>query len=295
MSAIDIITIIENGDSDKAYEEVLPEAMALPNSQLTAIRLDIPAAIITTVGVMPKLKVVYEHAAKLPEFEAEVFDRLPKYVLALASAHSRYLSATTPPEQIRELLDTATEKRDVFLADARALATRGLINSDVLKEFSGMHGYKNVAFDLMGVIQLLKTTWPNIEGRTALTYDELVEANKLALRLVSAIGHREQSPEQVAASADVRQRMFTLFVDAYEQARRAVIFLRWNNGDADDIAPSLYSGRANAAANRKPNADQPPVVTPAPPAATVEAGNTAAPNAAKIPIGMPGSSPLMPA
>lgn len=294
MSETNFVTTIEDADCDAAYEQAIPDALALPGDHLTAINIDIPTAIITVIGALPRLKACHMHAQQLPLFEFAAFEKLPGYALALASAQARYVSATTPPEQLPTLLAAATEKRDVFLADAQALVARGLLNAESLKEYKGMHGYRNVAFDLMGVVQLLKTAWPSIKGRTGLENEELVEANKLALRLVSALAHREQSPEQVAAASDMRQRIFTLFTQAYEQVRRAVMFLRWDHDDADSIAPSLYAGRPNSNISRKSNAEQKPTATPIPVAVAGESSPAAAlPNAPKVPVGMPGSDPFM--
>ena len=42
------------------------------------------------------------------------------------------------------------------------------------------------------------------------------------------------------AATDVRNRAFTLLVHTYEESRRAVQYLRFWEGDADDLAPSMY-------------------------------------------------------
>lgn len=39
---------------------------------------------------------------------------------------------------------------------------------------------------------------------------------------------------------------------AYDDARRAVTYLRWHEDDADEIAPSLYAGRGG----RRPRSDE---------------------------------------
>ena len=92
----------------------------------------------------------------------------------------------------------------------------------------------------------------------------------------------------MADAGDIRQRLFTLFVNAYDQARRAVGYLRWNEGDADQIAPSLYAGRSNG--RRK--ADQPDPPTPA--AGNAEPGASAAQaHDSPIAVGLPGASPYV--
>src|SRR5512132_3793744 len=49
-----------------------------------------------------------------------------------------------------------------------------------------------------------------------------------------------------AEAAFRKARAFTLFVTADDQGRRAVTYLRWNEGDADSLAPSLYKGRGGS-------------------------------------------------
>ena len=39
----------------------------------------------------------------------------------------------------------------------------------------------------------------------------------------------------------MRQRAFTLLVRSYDEIRRAVVFVRWAEADADAFAPSLYT------------------------------------------------------
>ena len=64
-------------------------------------------------------------------------------------------------------------------------------------------------------------------------------------------------------------RAFTLFSRAYDATRGAVTYLRWNEGDADDIAPSLYKGREGRSASTGGAATPPPEKPP-------EAGSGAA-------------------
>lgn len=45
------------------------------------------------------------------------------------------------------------------------------------------------------------------------------------------------------STAERRQRAFTLFANAYDQCRRAATYLRWNEGDADELVASLHGGR----------------------------------------------------
>lgn len=66
---------------------------------------------------------------------------------------------------------------------------------------------------------------------------------QLGERLVRAAGVRDQAPAAVADVALIRQHALALLVNAYDEVRRGVSFLRWREGDVETIAPSLYTGR----------------------------------------------------
>lgn len=287
MSETNSIPMIDEANADEAYERILPEAMAVPENSLATINVDITSAIITAIGVSQRLQHLEKEMSDLPNFPIEAVKKFQDYILALFSAQSRYTFATTPPEQLPEILERATTWRDILIADAKALVARGHLNGEPLKELTGTHGYKNVAFDLSGLSRLLKTAWPSIEEHTGLKMTELIEVDKLALKLATAVAHREMSPEQASAAADVRQRMFTLFCKTYDEIRRAIGYLRWHQEDGDTFAPSLYAGRPNSNIGKKNGDTNKPNET-----ASGAPAAAAAPAAAKVPVGFPGSEPL---
>ena len=59
-----------------------------------------------------------------------------------------------------------------------------------------------------------------------------------------AFGSRDLRRRELALGR--RQRVFTLLARAYDQLRRHLSFLRWSEGDVDEIAPSLYAFPARA-------------------------------------------------
>jgi hypothetical protein len=117
---------------------------------------------------------------------------------------------------------------------------------------------------------------------------KLSDAETLADQLISAVGARELASARTVAASDRRQRAFTLFTSAYDQTRRAISYLRWNQGDLDSFAPSLYAGRGNTKRRSIGETDLP--ATPTTPAAQ--------PQPAVVSIsspGRPGGSPFTPA
>ncbi|AUX22078.1 uncharacterized protein SOCEGT47_025790 [Sorangium cellulosum] len=127
-------------------------------------------------------------------------------------------------------------------------------------------------------------SWAEIAGKTAATQEEVKRAGEIGPQIIAALGVREhgKGPGPTEA-ADKRARAFSLLVHAYDQTRRAVAYLRWDEGDADTIAPSLYKGRAGrTTSSSSDTADTPPDEAPGP---TAPASPGTAP-----PVPLPGTA-----
>jgi hypothetical protein len=62
----------------------------------------------------------------------------------------------------------------------------------------------------------------------------------VATTLMAVVAVRNGTATPVTDAAKTRQRMYTLFVRAYEQVRRAAAYLRADKGDAESLVPSLF-------------------------------------------------------
>jgi hypothetical protein len=227
-----------------AYENAQPAAKALQVEELIAVNIDVPTAVTTAVGALPEILALRAEVAKdLPNFDIKWFDQLETYTLATGHAHALYMGTSAPPEAIVALNERGVTLRDLLYSDAVALSTRGIISGDKLGDFKANVGYKNLAFDLLGLAAVLRGNWDKISGKAAIQLSELDTAESIGEQLVTALGAREQAPAVAAEQAQQRQRNFTLFAKAYDQVRRAVNFLRWDQDDIERIAPSLYAGR----------------------------------------------------
>jgi hypothetical protein len=56
------------------------------------------------------------------------------------------------------------------------LSARDLINGAKLKDFTAHMGYKTLAFELLGLVSLLRKNWSEIASRTAVQMSELDQA-----------------------------------------------------------------------------------------------------------------------
>ncbi len=255
----------------ETYARILPELEALTAEELVAVNLDIPSVVATTLGALPEIRALRSQMVEdVPHFDLAAFDKLEDYAMALNYAHAAYLTATKPADDLDAVSTEATALRGTLFLDATALSRRGLVDGNRLKDLPGTNGYKNLATDLEMLASVLRESWTQLQGKSALELSELDRAEKLGQRLMRVVGLREQGPAQVAAATDLRTRAFTLLARTYDQARRAVTFLRWEKGDFDRIAPSLYAGRSNGRKKAPEPAPTPsPNPSPAPPTQAV--------------------------
>lgn len=262
---------------DEAYARVKADLEALKVEELLQLNLDVTGAVTSALGLLPEVKALRDQIVKeLPSFDIAAFDKLEDYALALSFANTNYLAATQPPDDLPALNEDASRMHDRLLADAKALAAHGLLDGAQLAQLLGGNGYKPLAQDLQLLSQIMRQAWSKVENKSATTADDLKAAAQLSVRLMRIVGLREQGPALVAAAADQRLRAFTRFINVYEDARRAVAYLRARQGDADTIAPSLYPGRPR----RRPNEMLPAVGQASTGGSTPTASSSAVPPAA---------------
>ncbi|WP_437947954.1 hypothetical protein WME98_45695 [Sorangium sp. So ce296] len=242
-----------------AFDRTLPEIESLSPDRLVSIKIDIPRAVSQVLGVLPGLLALRPAiAAQLQQHELALLDRLETYALAAWYAHLLWLSSGGAENALKPLLAEAAALRENLLGDAEALARRGLLDAAAVAEIRAGHGHVDMANDLVALSALLGGRWSDIAGKTAATEEEVKRAGEIGPQLLTALGAREhgKAPGPTEA-ADKRARAFALLVHAYDQTRRAVTYLRWNDGDADTIAPSLYKGRGGRAASSNDPATEP--------------------------------------
>lgn len=272
----------------KAYEELLEEIRAVPEEQVMQINVDIPSAVTSVLGALPEIMTLRPRMVGLAEFRLTHLDKLGKYAMAMDHANTVHLMQSKSPAAVAELVKQCERKREVLLSDANNAAARGLIDGGSLKELRGINSYRNLVFDLFALAHLLRSNWSSLEGKTALTLAELLEAEQLADQLNTALGLREQGPAVAGPTAEIRSRAYTLFMQAYNAVRRAVQYLEPER--VDEIVPAI---RVPRGPSKKPAEPEPDAPKPSEPDALLASAREPEGKGAEVPIGMPGASPFV--
>jgi hypothetical protein len=286
----------------EVLELVRPEMAKLEADHLLQITVDPVTAATIARGALPRLLELRGQLAELPGFDIQNLDKLQLYARAMAQANAVYLGASAPPQHFQKLVAEATAMREQLVSDASALAKRGYLDGAKLDQLKGSVGYRNVASDLLTVVNMITSNWTNIAGKTALTIEELDRAYFLGDQLIDDIGTRALAPAAVKKATLDRQQIYTVLVNAWEEVRRAVTFVRWDFRDADVIAPSFFSGKRHKTSDGEETeteaGDNVPSANPTAPPANLArqpataAGPAAATSSPKTGVGLPGSDPF---
>jgi hypothetical protein len=230
-----------SGDAfEQAYDSLLPALLALRASEVVTINLAVPGAVTKALGIQLVLAALKERiVAALPEVDASIPEHLMTHAMALSHAHTLFLMASQDVDTLPSLAAEARKLRKILLRDAEGMIQRGLLDAAMMPRLRIDKGYGNLAFDLQLLAQLFRRC-PPPAGLTAVREADLQRAEKLAATILILLGHRKKLRASIEAAADVRNRAFTLFTRVYDEVRRAVVYLRWGDGDADRLVPSLY-------------------------------------------------------
>ncbi len=129
-----------------------------------------------------------------------------------------------------------------LILDADSLVVRGFMPKERLAGSRDLRSYQGALHSLLGVIAVLRESWSKIAGHTPVVPADLDRADEVCSRMATALSTRQTGMLR-AAAAETRVRALSLLVREYELVRRMVTFVRWFEGDADRIMPSLYAGR----------------------------------------------------
>ncbi|MCU0685903.1 MAG: hypothetical protein MUF34_27285, partial [Polyangiaceae bacterium] len=257
-----------------AFARVQPELDAVPVAERGRIMIPIPVSVSIALGALPNLEAKRDEMKQAwPAYDVQRAARLREYAYAALYAHFRAQRPAEGASRLRALLDEAGPLRERLLLAAEVHAHYGDVDAGRVAAIRRGVGHQDTANDLVELAVLFRAARPALAGHTRVTDAEVARALALGTQIVDALGRRRVGTEEAAApnqTEDDRVKAFWLFHDTYEESRRAMAHLRWYEGDADRLVPSLFSGRRR----RGPAAEEPvegeTPVEPAEPAVPVE-------------------------
>jgi hypothetical protein len=251
------------GEGEIALARVQHEIEALHRDQVRRINVHVPTAALVALGALPKLLALRDEIrARLPDHPIEALDKLRDYALAAAYAHALALPRDEGETNLRALVSEATPLRERLLSGAEALAKFGLLDAKRVAAIRRGTGHLDTAQDLTALGALFRNAWPAVASKTPVARADVERAVRLGAILLEALGQRRQGTDGSDDPREAEERLakaYELFFRAYDACRHAVHYLRWHQGDADEIAPSLLQSRRRS---RRTAPDDPDVNAP---------------------------------
>ena len=196
------------------------------------------------LGASPRILLLRAEIERhLPLFDRTHVDELQDAAFGLAYTQARVASLEHPADDLPQLHREAVQRRDRAIGDLKNLAAHGIIDPSPLESLTGTKGYKNLIDDLRLCLAVYRNLWGALEGHSCSGQSDLLRSEALIHRMELLVGERELGRNRLDEWSSMRERAFTLLWGHYFQARRAVVYLRADAGDADSIAPSLFKGR----------------------------------------------------
>lgn len=226
-----------------AFTRIEPELASVATESVAPLPADFGAAINVALAAAPR---ILEHRAEiaeqLPKHPIALVDKLESYAQAAWYAHLVHTYAADGPDALKALIDEATRLRESLLIAAEALAHRNLLDADAVAHVRKGSGNADTAGDLTALSALFKESWGKVSSKTAVERSEVERAAELGPAVLVALHAKKHAGKQVDTDAQ-RARAYTLLLGAYDACRHALAYLRWKEGDADSIAPSLTKKR----------------------------------------------------
>jgi hypothetical protein len=232
-------------DPKAAFLAFKGELEAIADDDLVPLNVDLEQAVSIAIGASVRLQVLKPGFAKLFFADEHDPDRLRLVAQAALYTHILATGAVAKDERFPALIEEAAQLREALLCTAELLAKFGELAREQVAEIRSGTGHLDTASGLLSLACLFETNWYRLHGMVPVKFEQVVRARALGNELFELIGTRRYVPAPVAADdpARMRLRAFTLLLRYYDHCRRAVVALRWNEGDADAFMPTLYPKR----------------------------------------------------
>jgi len=230
----------------EAFASVKDEILAVPASELLPTNLDILRAAGRGSVAAERIAPLLPELEKLYGLDFKRIAWLGIYALALVHAHDLATEVGAELLALPALLEEAAPLREDLLRSAELVAHFGVVSAERVAAIRSGHGHFDTAGDLIALGRLFVELWDRVHGKVFVTRAMVERATVLGGLLNKALAHREIEGSPLAPNTDRRHlqaQAFTVFARAYNETRRGVSYLRWNEGDAHLLVPTLYPHR----------------------------------------------------
>jgi hypothetical protein len=230
-------------EAELALQRIEPQLVTVDARTLSPMNTDVVVAASTVLGVLGRILELREAIALLPFFDMRSVDSLSDYAKGAWFAYvgNQPLSPSRDDAQVAE---EVTRLRAKFLNWGIACAADGVFDPGAIAKIREGSGYRDSAGDLVALVLMFREHWDRVKNMTGITSDDLARGAQLGAAAFAIISRRDNQLGPIQAESALRaRRAWTLLDRAYTQCRRAIAYLRFDEGDVDLIAPNLRRNR----------------------------------------------------
>lgn len=239
-----------------AFERTADARRALRVEDALAYGLDALHAVSRAMWIAPRLMPFRADLAALPGFDVAHLDELETLARALRFVHVEIVRRVERANDLPDLKAEAYRHRALMMAYAELLSLKGTVAPAFVAKLREGSGNRDLIEDLTVLVQELQALpAPLLSADTPVTRAEVTRAADLANELNLRVGNSPEPNLSQAELLDERRKLGSMLVKAHAQLRRGMAYLRFEQGDAAELVPSLYvaSGKRRAAPAPEPD------------------------------------------
>jgi hypothetical protein len=239
-----------------AFDRTAPARAAMRLEDAPNFGLDAFAAAGKAISIVARVAPHRAALLGLPEFDISNLDCLEDYARALRFVHTEILRRVQRAKVLPVLAEEGKALRALMMSYAEALSYKGLFSPELIARLREGTGYADLVEDLNILAQeFLALPAAHTGPGSLVTRPEIDRASEIAHQINVASGNVVDIDLSQAALLDERRKVAGLLLEAHSEIRRAVTYLRWKQGDAAELVPSLYTGSQGRPKGAKPAED----------------------------------------
>lgn len=207
----------------------------------TRTTFDIASAYIVVGSSLPRILAYREQLASIGAFDLTLLDRVLVYGRAAIYALQRELALSPPKSEAHSKLVREMERLHArFFGTAKYLVAMGLMDEGILSAVRSGTSVVARAVDLGTIAIEFNAERARLGSQLILSVEEVARASAVSCEIIESLAARTVAERTPSEFKHERQRAATVFLEAWDEIRRAVHWVRWREGDASELAPSLF-------------------------------------------------------
>lgn len=225
-------------EGQQEFEATRPEREAITDPEKPAF--DVANAVIVMMASIANVEPFVAEFERRELLPVGLFAKLPIIGRAAIFAVQQERAAKSENTQHGPLVEELDRTLQRFQRNAALLVEEGRLDRSILVAARTGTTVRERAMELGTLAVEFAANVDRIRGATAITSDDISRASKLSHEILVSLATRSAvSDVQQQATRD-RQLAAIHLLRSWNKVRRAMAWQRWDEGDADTLAPSFF-------------------------------------------------------